>query len=136
MLWLLHWYFGRVVASWRWEFGRLKDRENKWLLVILSIIFTIILFPYFTEVAFSDSFWLGLSFVWSAFLAVSFAYILRNPILLIFVYAGVVWGRSIIPLFTTAKEEATRGNLIGALIIFALGVYLIVKANQLKTWEF
>lgn len=70
--------------------------------------------------------------MWSAFLAISFAYILKNPLLMILVYIGVVFGREIMTLFTTAKEEATSGNLIGALIIFGLGVYLITWVNRMK----
>lgn len=134
-LWLLRWYFDRVVVSWRWEFGRLGNRDNKWLWAVLCIIFTLFLLPYLTKEAFSDSFLLGLSFVWSSFLAISFAYILRNPILLILVYVAVVFGREIMSLFTVAKEEAAAGNIIGALIVFGLGVYLIIWANRLKKGE-
>ena len=70
--------------------------------------------------------------MWSAFLAISFAYILKNPLLMILVYVGVVFGREVRTLFTTAKEEATSGNMIGALIVFGLGVYLITWANRMK----
>ena len=135
ILWLLRWYFDRVIASWHREIGRLGKRDNKWLWIVLCIFFALFLLPYLAKEAFSDSFLLGLSFVWSSFLAISFAYILRNPLLLILVYVAVVWGREIIPLFTTAKEEATKGNIIGALIVFGLGVYLIMMANRLKKGE-
>jgi len=107
---LLRWYFDRVVTSWRRECRRLGSRDNKWLWVGLCVFFTLFLLPYLTKEAFSDSFLLGLSFIWSSFLAISFAYILKNPLVLILVYVGVVFGREIINLFTTAKEEATRGN--------------------------
>ena len=91
-LWLLRWYFDRVVTSWHHEFSRLGNRDNKWVWVGLCIIYTIFLLPYLTKEAFSDSFLLGLSFVWSAFLAVSFAYILKNPLVMIIVYVGVIFG--------------------------------------------
>ena len=132
LLWLLRWYFDRVVTSWHRELRRLGRQDNKWLWVGLCIFFAIFLLPYLTKEAFSDSFLLGLSFVWSAFLAISFAYILKNPILMILVYVGVVFGRRIMTLFTTAREEATSGNIIGALIVFGLGVYLITWANRMK----
>ncbi len=103
--------------------------------VALCILFTFILLPILTKEAFSDSFLLGLSFVWSSFLAISFAYILRNPLLMILVYIGVVFGREIMTLFTAAKEEATSGNVIGAVIVFGLGVYLIMWANRIKRGE-
>ena len=135
MLRLLRWYFDRVVTSWPREIEELGKRDNKWLWIVLCIFFALFLLPYLTKEAFSDSFLLGLSFLWSSFLAISFAYILRNPLLLILVYAAVVWGREIIPLFTAAKEEAARGNIIGALIVFGLGVYLIMRANRMKKGE-
>ena len=135
ILWLLRWYFDRVVTSWHWEVGRLGNRDNKWLWIGLCIFFAIFLLPYLTKEAFSDSFLLGLSFVWSAFLAISFAYVLRNPLLMILVYVGVVFGREIMTLFTAAKEEVISGNLIGALIVFGLGVYLITWANRINRGE-
>ena len=131
-LWLLRWYFDRVVTSWNRELRRLGRRENKWLWVGLCIFFALFLLPYLTKEAFFDSFLLGLSFLWSAFLAISFAYILKNPQLMMLVYVGVVFGRQILTLFTTAKEEAISGNVVGALIVFGLGVYLIMWANRMK----
>lgn len=131
-LWILRWYFDRVVITWNRELRRLGRRDNKWLRVGLCIFFALFLLPYLTKEAFSDSFLLGLSFLWSAFLAISFAYILKNPLLMIIVYVGVVFGRQVMTLFTTAKEEATSGNVIGALIVIGLGIYLITYANRMK----
>lgn len=132
LLWLLRWYFDRVATSWQRETRRLGNRDNKWLWIGLCVFFAIFLLPYLTREAFSDSFLLGLSFVWASFLAISFAYILRNPLLMIIVYVGVVFGREIITLFTTAKEAATGGNILGAVIVFCLGIYLITWANRMK----
>ena len=134
-LWLLRWYTDRVVISWRREFRRLRRRDNKWVWVGLCILFTFILLPILTKEAFYDSFLLGLSFIWSAFLAISFAYILKNPLLMIIVYVGVIFGRQVMTLFTTAKEEAIGGNVIGALIVIGLGIYLITWANRMKRGE-
>ena len=131
-LWLLRWYSDRVVTSWQWEVSRFGNRDNKWLWIGLCIFFAIFLLPYLTKEAFSDSFLLGLSFVWSAFLAISFAYILRNPLLMLLVYVGVVWGREITSVFGIAKEEATKGDLAGAVILFGLGIYLLIWANRMK----
>ena len=133
--WLLSWYFDRVITSWHGEISRLGDR-NRWLWVILCIFFTIFLIPHLAKEAFSDSLLLGLSFIWSTFLAVSFGYILRNPLLLIVVYVGVIFSREIISIFTSAKEEVVGGNWIGAAILMLLGVYLIAMANRLKRGEF
>jgi len=135
LLWLLRWYADRVIVSWRREFRNLGNRDNKWVWIGLCIFFSFFLLPYLTKEAFSDSFLLGLSFIWSSFLAISFAYILRNPLLMILVYVGVVFGREIMTLFTAAKEEATSGNMVGALIVFGLGVYLITRASRMKKGE-
>ena len=132
MLRLLRWYFDRVATSWNRELRRLGRRENKWVWVGLCILFALFLLPYLTKEAFADSFLLGISFLWSAFLAVSFAYILKNPALMIIVYVGVVFGRQVMTIFTAAKEEATSGNVIGAIIVFGLGIYLITWANRMK----
>jgi len=132
---LLRWYADRVVLTWNREFRRLGRRDNKWLWVGMCIFFTVFLLPYLTKEAFSDNFLLGLSFIWSAFLAISFAYILKNPLVMIIVYVGVVFGRQVMTIFTAAKEEATSGNMIGAIIVFALGVYLIAWANRMKRGE-
>lgn len=133
---LLRWYVDRVVKSWRREFRRLGRRENKWVWVILCIVFTFILLPILTKEAFADSFLLGLSFLWSAFLALSFAYVLKYPQVMIIVYVGVIFGREVTnSIFGAAKEEITRGNLIGALIVFCLGLYLIAWANRMKRGE-
>lgn len=61
----------------------LGNRDNKWVLAGLCVFFSFFLLPYLTKEAFSDSFLLGLSLVWSALLAISVAYILRNPPLLL-----------------------------------------------------
>ncbi len=130
--WLLYWYFDRVKTSWVQEVGKLGNRDNKWLWIGFCIFFAIFLLPYLIREAFSDSFLLGLSFIWSSFLAISFAYILRNPLLMIIIYVGVLFGRETMTLFTTAKEEATGGNIPGAIIVFCLGIFLISWTNHMK----
>lgn len=111
------------------------NRDNKWVWIGLCIFLSFFPLSYLTKEAFSDSFLLGLSFIWSAFLAISFAYILRNPLVMILVYVGVVFGREVMTIFTAAKGEATSGDVIGAIIVFALGIYLITWANHMKRGE-
>jgi len=132
---LLRWYIDRGLVSWRRELHNIGNRDNKWVWIGLCIFFSFFLLPYLTKEAFSDNVLLGLSFLWSAFLALSFAYILRNPVVMILVYVGVVFGRQVMTIFTAAKEEATSGNMIGAVIVFALGIYLIAWANRMKRGE-
>ena len=134
---LFHWYKDRVGKSWRREVRRLGRRENKWIWVGLCVLFSLILFPILTKEAFADSFMLGLSFLWSGFLALSFAYVLKHPQVMIIVYVGVIFGREVTnTIFGATKEELSSGNIIGALIIIALGVYLIAWANRMKKGEF
>jgi len=54
---------------------------------------------------------------------------------MILVYVGVVFGREVMTIFTAAKGEATSGDVIGAIIVFALGIYLITWANHMKRGE-
>lgn len=133
LLRLLRWYADRATLAWRRELRRLGRRENKWVWVGLCILFSLILFPILTKAAFDDSFLLGISFLWSGFLALSFAYVLKHPQVMIIVYLGVIFGREVTnTIFGAAKEEMTRGNIIGALIVMALGIYLITWANRMK----
>jgi len=132
LLWLLRWYFDRVVTSWQREFRRLRNKDNKWLWIILCIGYTVFLLPYLAQEAFSTSIMLGLSFLGSAFLAVSFGYILRNPVLLIVLYALVIFRREVSSLFGIAKDTATGGDILGAVILVLLAIYLIWKTKQLE----
>jgi len=113
---------------------RLRYVRDKNIWIALCIIFNILLIPYLGKEAFSDSFLLGLSFLWSTFLAVSFAYILRHPLLLILVYIGVIFGREVInTIANSAKDAVFAGDAIGAVILFFFGIYLIKWANDMKT---
>ena len=99
----------------------------------MCVFFAVFLLPYLTKEAFSDSVLLGLSFIWSGFLAISFAYILKNPLVMIIVYVGVIFAREVTStILGAAEEEFSAGNIIGALIVIALGVYLITWANRMK----
>lgn len=132
---ILRWYVDRVKTSWHRELSRLGSRDNKWLWVSLCIFLAFFLIPYLGRKAFSESLLLGLSFVWSTFLAVSFGYILCNPLLIILVYVGVVFGREATSLFVTAREVATSGDIIAAIILIGLGIYLILWVNRMKRGE-
>lgn len=132
LLWLLRWYFDRVAESWRREIRRLRNRDNKWLWIVLCIGYTLFLLPYLTQEAFSTSIMLGLAFLSSAFLAVSFGYILRNPILLIVLYVLVIFRREVSGFFGIARDTAMGGDILGAIILVVLAVYLIWKTKQIE----
>ena len=131
---ILSWYTEKVQASWRQEIYRLRNVRDKNYWIVICIFFNILLIPYLGKEAFLNSFSLGLSFLWSTFLAVSFAYILRHPLLLILVYVGVIFGREVLStIANSAKEAAIAGDVIGTIILILFGVYLIKKANDMKT---
>ena len=55
---------------------------------------------------------------------------------MIIVYVGVIFGREVVnTIFGAAKGEMTRGNIVGALIVIVLGIYLITSANRMKRGE-
>jgi hypothetical protein len=89
---LLRWYIDKVIESWQGEIRTQRNRRDKWIWIGFSIIFALILLPNLAIKAFSDSFLFGLSFIWSTFLAISFAYILRNLVVLILVYIAAAFG--------------------------------------------
>jgi uncharacterized membrane protein YhaH (DUF805 family) len=129
---LLHWYADRVKTSWSREFRRLKKRDDKWIWIVLCLFISVILTPYLGGMAFHLSLLLGLSFVWSAFWAVSFGRILRNPLWLALVFVAVVLGDEAINLFKAAEDAAIAANVIGAAILITVGLYLMAWADQLE----
>ena len=130
--WLLRWYFDKVATSWQWEVRRLGNRDNKWLWIVLCIVYTLFLLPYLAQEAFSTSIMLGLAFLSSAFLVVSFGYILWNPMLLIVLYVLVIFRRELSGFFGIAKDTAMGGDILGAIILVGLAIYLIWKTTQIE----
>jgi hypothetical protein len=124
---LFRWYAGKVVESWRQEIRRSRKTKDRWIWIGLCVFFALFLLPYLATMAFSEGLLFGLSFIWSTFLAISFAYILRHPVVLILIYIAAALGREVNNLFATATEEAGRGNIIGAIILLSFGVYLMVN---------
>ena len=135
LLRLLRWYAERVVVSWGREYRRLRNRNNKWMWIGLCVFFALFLLPYLAKDAFAGGVLLGLSFLWASFMAVSFGYILRSPLLLILVYVAIIFRGQITGLFFTAKDSAVNGDLIGAVILLFLGVYLTIWANRIGKGE-
>ena len=135
LLWLLRWYFDRVATSWQREIRRLGNRDNKWVWVGLCFFFALFLLPYLAKDAFTSGVLLGLSFLWASFLAISFGYILRSPLLLILVYVVVVFRGQITGLFITAKDSIISGDIIGAAILIFLGIFLTIWVNRIGKGE-
>ncbi len=129
--WLLNWYLERAATSWKIELHRVRNRDNKFILIGLCIFFAIFLFPYLAKDAFSQNVIFGLSFIWASFLAISFAYILRNPILLILVYVAVAFRGAIKSIFISSEHSLLTGDLIGALILAGVGVMLLIWVNRI-----
>jgi len=52
---------------------------------------------------------------------------------MIVVYVGVIFGREVTNTFLgAAKEEFSTGNILGAIIVIGLGIYLLWWTNQMK----
>jgi len=135
LLSLLHWYADRVVASWKREYHRLRNRDNKWVWTGLCVFFALFLLPYLAKDAFTSGVLLGLSFLWASFIAISFGYILKSPLLLILVYVAVIFRGQITGLFVTAKDSIISGDIIGAAILIFLGMFLTIWVNRIGKGE-
>jgi uncharacterized membrane protein len=129
--WLARWWADKSITSWKHEFHRLRTRDNKWVWAGLCIFFIVFLLPYLAKDAFSSSILLGLSFLWASFVAISLGYILRSPILLILVYVAVLFRQQITSIFFTAKDSALQGDIIGAVILLFLGIFLTEWAKRI-----
>lgn len=130
---LLRWYMKKVSISWSRELTNLRQEQDAPIWFLLCIGFTVFLFVYLLPKAFSLSILTGLSFTWATFVAISFAYVLRSPLLLVLVYVGVIFSREIMGIFIAAKNAALVGDILGALILIVLGIYLTTKANDMKS---
>lgn len=132
---LLCWYIGRVKASWSRELHTLEKQPDKWRWIALCILVSAILLIYLCTTAFHLGWLLGLSFVWSAFWAVSFARILKNPAWLALPFVASVLDDGATNLFKAAKDAALAANFVGAVIaviLFFVGIYLMTWANRLE----
>jgi cobalamin biosynthesis protein CobD/CbiB len=132
---LFHWYTNKVIESWRQAIRKSQNKRDGWIGIALCIFFSLFLLCYLPTMAFSESLLFGLSFIWSAFLAISFAYVLRHPVVLICVYIGAALGQEANNLFVTATKEAASGSIIGAIILLSFSGYLIFWANRMKKGE-
>jgi len=132
---LFRWYTNKVAESWRQAIRKSQNKRDGWVGIALCIFFTLFLLCYLPTMAFSESLLFGLSFIWSAFLAISFAYVLRHPVVLICVYIGAALGQEANNLFATATKEAASGSIIGAIILLSFGGYLIFWASRMKKGE-
>jgi len=135
-VWLIRWYVTKVKESWKCEYRllkRTKNKEQRWLWITLCIIYTLFLIPYLAKEAFSTNIMLGLFFLSSAFLAVSFGYILKNPMILIVLYVFVIFRREVTGFFGVAKDTAMSGDILGAIVLIGLAIYLIWKTKQIES---
>ncbi len=130
---VLRWFVRKSKLGWRYELKRIRTGENRWLRVIpnrilyisLCIVMVVILFPILVNLAFTSNWSLGLSFTFSAILAVSFGYILRNPMLLIVIYVLVIFRREVTGLFGIVKDTALTGDILGTVVLVGLISYLL-----------
>ncbi len=131
MVWIFLWYKRKSAASWHQELQRIPKRNRLAYLIQCAITSGLLIYAIFAP-TFSDDFMLGLNFAWSAFLAISFGYVLRHPMMLALVYIGVMLKDVPIEFLSSAKTASDHGDAIGAIVLFLFGIYLIIWVNSIK----
>ncbi|MBI2165180.1 MAG: hypothetical protein HYU29_02100 [Chloroflexi bacterium] len=110
-----------------WNRGLRK--QNSWIYIVAAPIS----FLYLTFYALSYSWQYGISFIITGGVAIYYGYIFANPGMLVAAYVGVVVSAEVTKLLFTAKDIALGGELLPALILVVVAVFLAVKAQALKT---
>ncbi len=140
---VLRWHTEKVGPGWRRELRRVVSGENrwsrsfrnKWVYVLVCVVFSGGLFFYFVGEAFAVNILLGLSFVVAAFPAFCFGLILRHPMMMVLIYLAAVLGSEISGLFSVAGGEFSAGNYISAAVLVGLAIYLYTEANKIGSGD-
>ena len=122
------------MAAWRRERGiwrRTKNPPSERHLRGAFMLLTSL--PMMWYVAFHSSWTLWLSFTFSAFLAVSYATFFSKPLVFILIFIGLLVGGIAREVLFEAKDTAVAGDLVGALIVLGVGLYVMWWSNELKT---
>jgi hypothetical protein len=114
-------------ASHGWSRGLRK--QNSWIYVVA----TVFLFPLLIVYAFSYSWLYGISFLTTGIVAIYYGYIFATPLMLVVTYVGVIVGAEATKLLFAAKDIALVGEILPALIVIMVAVFLTVKAQAMKT---
>lgn len=105
----------------------LRRSEGLVRLGIASLIYFLLL-----SSLFSTSTLLGLSFLFSGFIAIFTGVIYKSRDAMSYVLGGVLLGTTVLPTLLGAWEATKEGDWIGALIVFALGIFLWLQSSRMK----
>ena len=73
-----------------------------------------------------------ISYSFTAFLAVSYAAFFSRPIIFVGIYLGLVLGGVATEILKDATDAAFAGDLISALLVALVGIYLHWTSKDLK----
>lgn len=106
---------------------RLSDGTN-----VLRLIISIIIFFFFSQALLESDWRLGLSYVFSGFIAIWFGYIYRNEVVMGLVLVGVVIGSLVTVLAPQAWKAFSAGDYIGAAVIVFLMIFFFSISREYK----
>lgn len=104
-------------------------RRNEGLVrLVIALLIYIILLPSL----FGTSILLGLSFLFSGFIAIFTGVIYKGRDVMAYVLGGVLLGMTVLPTLFGAWDAVQEGDWIGAIIVFFLGVFLWLWSTRMK----
>ncbi len=124
------------IVGWRSNLNKLRRRNKQWFVWSLICIFiSIVLWQPLLADAFKIGFLFGLSYLWATIVAFGTGLILKTPYLLIMIYIGMIVGDA----FGGLKDEGIRqlfgGNIMGAIILIGMSIYLMSWADKIKNGD-
>ncbi|MCK4245229.1 MAG: hypothetical protein KAX20_06340 [Candidatus Omnitrophica bacterium] len=108
----------------------LKRSEGRWRLLIALLIWWL-----FSWQLLSTDPKLGISFLFTVFMAIYSGVIYRSREAIAFVVGGVLLGITVLPTFLGAWEAAKNGDWIAAAITVLLGLFLLYWSSTMKAGE-
>ena len=123
----------RTLTAWRRERHYWRQTKNPpSQRQLMGAIMLLVALPVSSYVALQTGWMVWLSFSFSAFLAVSYATFFSRPHIFFFILLGLLVGRVAHELLFEAKHAAVGGDLVGALIVLAVGFYVMWWSRELK----
>jgi hypothetical protein len=100
-----------------------------------NLIFAIIIYLAFAASLVSSDIKIGLSFIFSGFMALYTGVIYKGEHVMGYVLVGVILGTTVLPTLSEGWKSGIHGDWISAIVVFCLGVYLWVQSSRLKKGE-
>ena len=123
------------MQGWKSEIDRLKrrNRQREWRIGIgTCILISAILWKPLLGEAFAIGFVFGVSYLWATIVAFGTGLILRTPYMLLCIYLGMVLGDAFGGLQDEGIRQLIGGNVLGAVILVGVSVYLKNLADNIR----